>query len=379
VAKHERILAARFAKELQGAAARVHTGDREVKPVMVIETDPPAAGIAAATVDGEAEPSASGALTKAAAGGVEPIRILEEDAYAHPELKEIVRTLFVRYGTEGCVSRGTRKIAPNLFIGSERRGYFNYSRRKDIILVYGYAGPREYLPVLAGEMHRYCAARGFQLNILGGDEAPVIGGTPYSATPFGMMQRIAGLGTFKLDGGPMRRLRYQLSKFERSGKCRTVEYRPGSNPDTDQSIAAIIDQWCDSRTVVNPLIYDVKAEIVAGALPSDHRLFLTYLGDVLQNAILITRMSEDDPGYLMDLEFYRPDMPLGGLEFAIVQIIDVLVREGCDVLSLGGTYGVKLESCANADPGVDKILDDLRARTSSMTRAISSSRTNSAR
>src|SRR5262249_36314792 len=57
-----------------------------------------------------------------------------------------------------------------------------------------------------------------------------------------------------------------------------------------------------------------------------------------------------------------PDMPLGGLEFAIAQIIEVLKGEGCDVLSLGGTYGCKLEPSASADPEIDKILDDLRAQ-----------------
>src|SRR5260370_38216007 len=62
----------------------------------------------------------------------------------------------------------------------------------------------------------------------------------------------------------------------------------------------------------------------------------------------------------MEFEFYPPDMPMGGLEFAIVKIIKVLVAEGCDVLSLGGTYGCKLNSSANADPEIDKILDDLR-------------------
>ena len=71
-------------------------------------------------------------------------------------------------------------------------------------------------------------------------------------------------------------------------------------------------------------------------------------------------MSAQDNGYLMDLEFYPSDMALGGLEFAIVQIIRVLAAEGCDVLSLGGTYGCKLASSANADAAIDRILDDLR-------------------
>jgi polyketide synthase PksN len=292
-----------------------------------------------------------------------PICILERDARVHPELRDLVRALYERYKSEGCVSRGTRRIAPNLFIGGARRGYFNYGRSGNIILVYGYAGPQEYLSTLLEEMYVHCQARKFQLNILAGDETPEpIAGVPFSATPFGVMQRITNLKQFSLDGGAMRRLRYQVSKFQKSGRCRTEEYRCGSDEETAREIARVIDRWCESRTMVNPLVHDARADILAGTLPSEHRIFLTYLDDVLQNAIVITALSEEQNGYLMDMEFYPPDMPLGGLEFTIAQMIEVLVAEGCGLLSLGGTYGCKLQPSPNADPEVDRLLDELRAQ-----------------
>ncbi|HYK02059.1 MAG TPA: SDR family NAD(P)-dependent oxidoreductase [Thermoanaerobaculia bacterium] len=340
VKEHEQTLAVRFADALQGAGSYAHDRAPQQQPAEVhVEAPPPA-------------------LTPEAA----PILMLERDAFRHPELKELLQGLYTRHKVEGAVSRGTRKIAPNVFIGSERRGYFNYGRTKDIILVYGYTGPRDHVPVLLEEVYRHCSARGLQLNLLVDEQLPPIGGTPFSATPFGVLQRITGLQEFTLHGGPSRRLRYQVAKFQKSGRCRTEEYRCGSDRQTDAQIAAIIDKWCASKTMVNPLVHDLKAEIAAGTLDSEHRIFLTYLDDVLQNAILITAMSAEENGYLMDLEFYLPDMPLGGLEFGIVQIIETLVREGRDVLSLGGTYGCKLEPSASADPEIDRILDDLRAQ-----------------
>ncbi|HEX9984336.1 MAG TPA: SDR family NAD(P)-dependent oxidoreductase [Thermoanaerobaculia bacterium] len=270
--------------------------------------------------------------------------------------------MFNRYGSDGTVSRGTRRIAPNLFIGTERRGYFNYGRSNDIILVYGYAGPQDYLPALLDEMYRYCQSRGFQFNVMAGEETPDIGGVAFTANAFGAMQRVKNIKEFTIDGGPMRRLRYQLSKFQKSGVARTEEYRCGSNPETDNAIARVIDAWCAGKTMVNPLVHDVKGEILAGTLPPEHRLFLTYLDNILQNVIVITKMSEADNGYLMDLEFYPPDMPLGGLEVAIVEMITVLAAEGCDMLSLGGTYGCKLDATPKADPEIEKILDGLRER-----------------
>jgi len=341
VDKYEDTLTAKFA---EGATAdnSVATGRRQFPPVEdTAETKPSTAS-----------------RSNAMGAEVAAIRILAAEVCKHPEVGKLVQALYDHYKIG--VSRGTKKIAPNLFIGSARRGYFNYGRSKNIILVYGYTGPRDYMPVLLEEVHRYCAAKDFQLNILADEEILSIGGTSCSATPFGVLQHIVNLQQFTLEGGAMRHLRYQVSKFSKSGKCNTQEYKCGTNPGIDKNIAAIIDRWCESRTMVNPLIHDVRKEILTGTLGPDHRLFLTYLDDVLQNVILITAMSSEANGYLMDLEFYPPDMPVGGLEFAIAEIIKVLIAEGCDVLSLGGTYGCKLNSSAHADPEIDRILDDLR-------------------
>ncbi|PYS26322.1 MAG: hypothetical protein DMG11_20315 [Acidobacteria bacterium] len=341
VTKHAQKLSARFAAELEVSPAPA--GARQLEPVRAIEK-------VKAVVNGR----------NVAVQALGPVRILEREAWTHPEFGTLVRGLYDRYKYEGSASRGTRKIAPNLFIGSARRGYFNYGRSKNIILLYSYSGPQDYLPTLREEMYRYCEANNFQLNILNDEEMQPIGGKAFSATPFGAIQRVLNLKEFSLEGGAMRRLRYQVSKFQKSGVCKTQEYRCGSNPETDNNIVRIIDRWCEGKTMVNPLVHEVKAEIPAGTLPGEHRLFLTYLDDVLRNVILISAMSSEINGYLMDLEFYPPDMPMGGLEFAIVQMIKVLGAEGCEVLSLGGTYGCKVDSSASADPELEKLLDDLR-------------------
>lgn len=288
-----------------------------------------------------------------------PIRLFEKDLPKHPELNELCNDLFERYKNEGSVSRGTRHIAPNLFIGSERRGFFNYGRTKNIVLVYAYTGCKDYFLDIAREMYQYCVAQGFQLNIFADEVIESIAEVSFSCTPFGALQRVLDIQDFTLQGGAMRRLRYQVSKFEKFGVCRTQEYKCGTDKEVDKNIAEIIDQWCATKTMVNPLIHVVKEEILAGTLQPQHRIFLTYVDDVLQNVILISAMCRELNGYLMDLEFYLQSAFPGGLEYAIVNIIGTLVAEGCDMLSLGGTYGCRLDASPNADPEVDRILDDL--------------------
>ncbi len=277
----------------------------------------------------------------------------------YPQLSQRRLEIFHRYKNESSVSRGTAMIAPLLFFGDAPLGYFNCGIGKGILLVYGYTGPQDHFVPLAEQLYRYCDAHGLQFNLFVEDRLPALCGKAFSATPFGVMQRVVDLPAFTLEGQKMRRLRYLVSKFSNAGACRTEEYICGSDPKTAEAVAAIIDQWCASRTMVNPLIHIVKAEILAGTLDREHRLFVTYVDDALQNAILVSPLAAG-AGYLMDLEFYGPDMPLGGLEFGIVNIIRTLRDEGCGVFSLGGTYGCKLGDSPDADPAIENILEDLR-------------------
>lgn len=287
------------------------------------------------------------------------VRLLEQDLPNHPDLEAVVQALLASHMNEGSVSRGTRNIAPNLFIGSQRKGFFNYARSGKTILVYAYTGPDAAFDDVAAEMARHCREHELELSIFSDRQLGTIDGVPFSATPFGALQRVLNLQQFTLEGGPMRRLRYQVAKFEKSGQGRTVEYKCGTDKAVDADIALVIDKWRETKTMVNPLIAIVRDEILAGSLHAQHRIFLTYLGDKLQNVILVSKMCAALNGYLMDLEFYGKDMPLGGLEFGIANIIQALAAEGCDMFSLGGTYGCRLEHSPVADAGVDAILNDL--------------------
>ncbi len=292
-------------------------------------------------------------------GSSGPTLMLARDVHEHPGLGPWATQLFDTYKNEGSASRGIAHIAPNLFISAGREGFFHYSRHRKVMLVYAYTGPEAHFERLAGELLAYCDKRGYQLNFLFHRRLTDIAGVAFTATPFGVVQRIPRLADFTLKGSAMHRLRYQVTSFQKAGNCTLEEYRCGSDPEVAQDIARVIDVWCASKTKVNPLVRTARAEILDGSLHPRHRLFLTRVDGVLQNVILTSPLSERDNGYLMDLEFYGPDMPRGGLEFAIVKLIEKLVAEGRTLLSLGGTYGCRIEQSPNADPAIDALLDDL--------------------
>ena len=134
--KHQDTLVKKFESELNRSHSATHFADGNLKSVAIPDAPiaPTQAVLPAAAISVSAQKT--------------PILILEKDTPAYPEIDLLVKNLFAEYKNESSVSRGTRNIAPNIFIGSERRGYFNYSRSKNIILAYGYTGPKDYFPGL---------------------------------------------------------------------------------------------------------------------------------------------------------------------------------------------------------------------------------------
>jgi len=292
--------------------------------------------------------------------------VLEEEAPLDGEVGdrraavEAVDSILRRHGWEsGALAR--RDIAPKIFLGGKREALFYFEEAEDLFFGFCYVGAPEELPRLAGEISAYCQAQDLIPHLL--CETPLAGvaGETFGAIPFAVLQRLPNLETFGLGGSAMRRLRYLVHRFRKGGSWRTEEYRSGSNPATDRSIVEVVDAWCSCKAMVNPYIASVRRELLEGALPPAHRIFLTWLGEALQNVVIITALP-CGTGYLMDLEFYGPEMPLGGLESGICAVLEQLKVEGSEAFSLGGTFGAQLETAAGTDPDGEAVLRELRER-----------------
>ncbi|HEU5333226.1 MAG TPA: SDR family NAD(P)-dependent oxidoreductase [Actinocrinis sp.] len=363
-------LARRFGHDV---AARLQSGDgidiarsapRAVAPATAL-TPAPATALTPATATSLAPAPATAPApfrpsqpSVTHSGGAEPIVVVKRSLASQPELARIVAELDRAHAKEGGLAG--RDIAPLAFLGSARAGYFNISIRDDVLFSWSYVGSADYFPVLAGELFAYARANGVRPNFLSLLPLESVAGEPIAATPFGAVQRLENLAGFTLRGGKMSRLRYMVGHFEKAGACRTIEYRCGDDPATDLEVVDLLDRWTQNKQMVNPYVAVVRDEIAEGRLAERHRLFLTYLDDTLANAIIITRILSE-PGWLMDLEFYPPRAPLGGLEYAIIKIIETVVAEGCEVFSFGASFGVAAGESANASPEAERSLAELRS------------------
>ncbi|MFG2635901.1 SDR family NAD(P)-dependent oxidoreductase [Streptomyces sp. NPDC048362] len=298
-------------------------------------------------------PSAPAAPDAARQAGL----VTRVEAAADPELGPVLKELEREYGKESGL--GGRDIAPHLFVGAERRGFFALSRRGPAMLVWNYTGPEDHFAELAAEYFDHARRNGLEPNLLSLVRLENVGGSPVTATPFGALQRIEDVGSFKLSGGRMSRLRYMVKRFEKAGTCRTTEYRSGEDPAVDAELARLVDGWSATKQMVNPYVRRVRDELAGGRLDERHRLFLTYLDDALVNAVVITRIPSEN-GHLLDVEFYPDHMPLGGLEFALVRILERLRAEGCEVFSFGASFGGEMGASPNASETAVRALAELR-------------------
>jgi tryptophanase/pimeloyl-ACP methyl ester carboxylesterase len=139
-----------------------------------------------------------------------------------------------------------------------------------------------------------------------------------------------------------------------------TEYTPGTDAAVDQQILSLIDRWAAGKSTVNPYIYTVRECLSSGLLSAEHRVFLTNVDEILRAAVIVTRM-QSEAGYLLDVEFYGDDMPLGGLEYTIVRIIEVLQAERVRIFSFGATFGIKICQSPNTSTEAEQALQELRS------------------
>lgn len=278
---------------------------------------------------------------------------------ADARLRAVLEDLLQRYGMEAGQAVARASLAPHAFLTGAEDAAFFLNRRANSVLAFAYAGPDAGFKDAAQALIAHCEQRGWSVNIL--EEAPraqILAQLGCSTTAFGMMQTIDTLAAFTVQGTRMRRLRYLIQRYEAAGQCAVREYRPGSEPATDSAIGALITRWSEHKGQVGPYVAQFARQLAAGQLEPAQRLFLTERAGQLDNAIVITRLAPAN-GYLMDLEFYGAEMPLGGLEFSIAHIMNVLRQEGAGYFSLGATFGVQLDAHADEDPGVGAMLRGL--------------------
>ncbi|WP_218081861.1 type I polyketide synthase [Anthocerotibacter panamensis] len=279
----------------------------------------------------------------------EPL-VLSKEEMLQPA--HLLRDLTQRWGDDDTQAINSRFLAPFIFLGRARTHCFHFNRTAKALLVTAYVGAPESYTALAQELLAYAAARGWGVNFLVKEERVAqLKALGYSVTPIGVWQSLLDLSSFGLQGNAMRRLRYQVSHYEKQGTCTTSAYRIGTEPQQDQRIVDLIDAWANLKRTTAPFISWLKVQILAGTLPPEHRVFLTQRDGILDSAILLSPAGAKN-GYLMDLEFYQPDIPLGALEFGIAQILEHLRAEGYTYFSLGATLGTQLSPDADADPEV---------------------------
>jgi NAD(P)-dependent dehydrogenase (short-subunit alcohol dehydrogenase family)/acyl carrier protein len=283
--------------------------------------------------------------------------LTEADLENDPQRNRLVENLIQKWGREGVLAVNRHYLAPFIFLSKTQQSLFYFNVRNRSIVGLMYVGPDDQYGPLVKELREYCGAKRYQLNLIATESGtPALKDLGFSTTPCGALQSITDLKNFTLDGNRMRRLRYLVQRYQPRGKVK--EYKAGSDPNVDEAICNLIDDWIETRKKRVPFSATLKDDIRNGRLDPRLRLFLTYSEERLDSVVVISPAVAAN-GYLLDLEFYREDGAQGCLEFTIVEIIRTLASEGREYLSLGGSFGTQLNPHPNAAREVEQLFATL--------------------
>ena len=167
--------------------------------------------------------------------------------------------------------------------------------------------------------------------------------------PMGAVQNL-DINQFTLAGNRMRKLRYLVEKFIKSGEVKTEEYQVTSNLPLSQMRDLMI-RWSEGKKNIIHNSFVCMKDLLQKTLPASHRAFLTYHNNKLCSLIVMEKSK--DGIYLMDQEFYDPKTaPLGHMEYAITEILEQLKKENAKIFSLGVTwYPFAFEDCLSDAAG----------------------------
>lgn len=281
----------------------------------------------------------------------------KSDLVGDPQMVKLVAELDRQHAREGGLPG--RDIAPLIFLSSSRDGYLNFTERDGLLLAWSCVCAQDRFQNLIDEWVAWARDNGMRPNLFAMQAVETVAGQPFTATPFGTVQRLPDISEFSLSGTAMQRLRHKISRFKSTPAVKLTEYTLGSDSGVDARVVALIDEWAERKSMVNPYVTTVRREFLCGKLAERHRLFLTSVASTIVAAIVITAIPSEN-GYLLDLEFGAHDMPGGAMEYAIVEIINILRGEGVQMFSFGATLGVKIASSANPHVDVETALEQMR-------------------
>lgn len=284
----------------------------------------------------------------------------ERDVEAMRPWKNDIDSLLAAYGADDALAVNRKHLADTVFLATSKKGLFYHKSQSGVLFGVSYVGADEHYADTLRELKAYASQNGLQINLMAQEtRVKDLKDNGFSTTPMGIWQRIDPLSAFTLEGQAMRRLRYLVTKYQKSGRCRTVEYTPGERKDVDEAICRVIDQWVELKGKTPSFIAEVKEKVMQGGFGKEHRFFLTYRDDAVDNVMVFSRDNFNN-GYLMDLEFYAKGIPLGSTEFALTEIIECFKNEGRRLISLGLTMGTDLFEHENGSKDVHTLFEQLK-------------------
>src|SRR4029077_8719650 len=271
----------------------------------------------------------------------------------------VLEAIVEQWAGDGAHAITRSSLAPDVFLGSDRKSFFYCFSRPTSLTGLFFVGPPDCYRPLVQEIRLFAERAGAHVNLIADEgQAAILRHYGFPTTICGVIQTLPDLRHFSLAGPARRRLRYMVQRYRTRGEPWTLEYARENPGALGPAAARVMDEWLTLKRESVPFASDLKRDLIRGTLDPKYRVFVTGRGERAESALVLSPVPRKN-GYLLDLEFYGRETPLGSTEFAVTQVIQQLVSEGYTYLSLGGTFGTELEDGEGGDLEVTKLLREM--------------------
>nr|MDJ0842248.1 SDR family NAD(P)-dependent oxidoreductase [Acidobacteriota bacterium] len=288
----------------------------------------------------------------------EPVMVRLDDVDKHFPLRASVHRITSRYGfAPRTMGQATGKRF--LFLDDNRDALFFINAHGGTLTAINYTGPETAFSEMVSRLEQRAGELGLNLAILEESERhlAMLHAAGWATTSIGVWQTIGPLDQFTMAGSRMRKLRYAANRYAELEGAQLTRFHFGRDTAMDARVHTVMDRWAAGKQNAAPLVAWLEPRLRDPLRTrEDIRYYCCGREDSLDGVLILSPCPALD-GFLLDMEFYGKDAPFGCMEFAIVQVVELLKAEGFQSLSLGITLGTRLEAHRRQD---DDLADHLK-------------------
>jgi lysyl-tRNA synthetase, class II len=249
-----------------------------------------------------------------------------------PAAREVASDLVRAHGADTLAFFKLRGDKQYLF-SQDRRAFVGYRVENGVLLLSGDpVGPEDAFPDLLGQVRAFAEARGLKLGALGASQGlcPLYEELGLRTIYLGD-EAIVELGSFSLEGRPIRKVRQSVTRLGKAGYGAELRELRSLDPETLEQVEDVVER---GRQGAPERGFSMAMDSLQGKHDHDTLVVIARDGENVIRGVLHFVPCYGRPAVSLSFMRRDPATPNGLTEFLVVRAIELLRERGLEELSL---------------------------------------------